>query len=166
MVFWANTRNKTDHTMWKGMENCSGKWCLFLCTILFKVTWAFCKMCNPKTSVKNVLAKKQWWSHLFDSWTWGGTVNGSTDLTLVLILLAASTWSFRVLSRKSEHWAGTNLRLLHVALIALSISWKGIKKGGSNFSSYLVALFLNSESKLKNAAIPFLDCTAYYTLSQ
>ena len=44
MVFEANTRNKTEHTMWKGMENCARKWCLFLCTILFEVTWPFWKM--------------------------------------------------------------------------------------------------------------------------
>ena len=45
MVFEANTRNKTEHTMWKGLENCARKWCLFLCTILFEVTWALWKMC-------------------------------------------------------------------------------------------------------------------------
>ena len=45
LVFEANTRNKTEHTMRKGMENCARKWCLFLCTILFQVTWAFWKMC-------------------------------------------------------------------------------------------------------------------------
>ena len=39
LVFWANTCNKTDHTMWKSIENCARKWCLFLCTILFEVTW-------------------------------------------------------------------------------------------------------------------------------
>ena len=44
VVFWANTRNKTDHTMWKDMENCARKWCLLLCTILFQATWAFWKM--------------------------------------------------------------------------------------------------------------------------
>ena len=32
-VFWADTRNKTDSTMWKGIENCGTKWCLVLCTI-------------------------------------------------------------------------------------------------------------------------------------
>ena len=53
MVFEANTRNKTEHAMWKGMKNCARKWCIFLCTILFEVTWAFCKMwfviaCIPK----------------------------------------------------------------------------------------------------------------------
>ena len=46
MVFEATTRNKTEHTMWKGMENCARKWCLFLRTILFEVTWPFCKMCK------------------------------------------------------------------------------------------------------------------------
>ena len=30
--------------MWKGIENCARKWCLFLCTILFQVSWAFWKM--------------------------------------------------------------------------------------------------------------------------
>ena len=35
MVFEANTRNKTEHTMWKGMENCARKWCFFLCTIFW-----------------------------------------------------------------------------------------------------------------------------------
>ena len=30
MVFWANTRNKTDHTMWKRIENCVRK-CFFSC---------------------------------------------------------------------------------------------------------------------------------------
>ena len=30
MVFVANTRNETDHTMWKGMENCARNWCLFV----------------------------------------------------------------------------------------------------------------------------------------
>ena len=30
--------------MWKGMENCARKRCLFLCTILFQVTWVFWKM--------------------------------------------------------------------------------------------------------------------------
>ena len=44
VVFEANTRNKTNHTMWKGMQNCAKKWFLFLCTILFEVTWAFWKM--------------------------------------------------------------------------------------------------------------------------
>ena len=48
MVFEATTRNKTEHTMWKGIENCARKWCLFLCTILFEVTWAFWKMCCTK----------------------------------------------------------------------------------------------------------------------
>ena len=56
MVFWANTRNKTDHTMWKGMENCARKWCLFLCTILFEVTWVFWKMC--RVSLWSVLLKR------------------------------------------------------------------------------------------------------------
>ena len=37
MAFEANTRNKTEHTMWKGMDY-ARKWCLFLCTILFEVT--------------------------------------------------------------------------------------------------------------------------------
>ena len=46
MVFEATTRNKTEHTMWKGIENCARKWFLFLCTILFDVTWPFCKMCR------------------------------------------------------------------------------------------------------------------------
>ena len=46
MVFEATTRNKTEHTMWKGIENCARKWCLFLCTILFEVTWVFWKMCR------------------------------------------------------------------------------------------------------------------------
>ena len=45
MVFEANTRNKTDHTMWKGIENCARKWCLFLNTIWFEVTCAFWNMC-------------------------------------------------------------------------------------------------------------------------
>ena len=41
VVFEANTRNKTKRStpyerVWK--------WCLFLCAILFQVTWAFCKM--------------------------------------------------------------------------------------------------------------------------
>ena len=45
MVFEATTHNKIGHTMWKGMKNCARKWCLFLCTILFVITWAFCKMC-------------------------------------------------------------------------------------------------------------------------
>ena len=31
--------------MWKGMENWARKCCLFLCTILFEVTWVFWKMC-------------------------------------------------------------------------------------------------------------------------
>ena len=44
MVFWTTTRNKTDHTMWKVIENCTRKWCLFLCTILFEVNWAFRKI--------------------------------------------------------------------------------------------------------------------------
>ena len=44
VVFEANTHNKMEHTIWKGMENCAWKWCHFLCTILFEVTWAFCKM--------------------------------------------------------------------------------------------------------------------------
>ena len=44
MVFEANTRNKMEHTMWKGMECCARKWCLFLCTILFEVARAFCRM--------------------------------------------------------------------------------------------------------------------------
>ena len=30
--------------MWKGMECCARKWCHFMCTILFEVIWAFCKM--------------------------------------------------------------------------------------------------------------------------
>ena len=47
MAFEANTRNKTEHTMWKGMETCSRKWHLFLCTILFEVTWIFCMMWGP-----------------------------------------------------------------------------------------------------------------------
>ena len=42
--FEANAR-RTEHTMWRGMENCATKWCLFMCTILFEVTWAFCKLC-------------------------------------------------------------------------------------------------------------------------
>ena len=49
MVFEANTRNKTEHNMWKVMEMCATKWCLFLCTILFEVTWAFGKMWIPKS---------------------------------------------------------------------------------------------------------------------
>ena len=44
MVFEATTRNKTEHTMWKGIENCARIWCLFMCTILFEVTWVFWKM--------------------------------------------------------------------------------------------------------------------------
>ena len=43
MVFEANSCNKTEHTMRKGMENCASKWCLFLCTILFGVTWRILK---------------------------------------------------------------------------------------------------------------------------
>ena len=43
MVCEATTRNKMKHIMWKGMENYARKWCLFLCTIFFEVTWAFCK---------------------------------------------------------------------------------------------------------------------------
>ena len=31
-------------TKWKGMEDCARKWYVFLCTILFEVTWAFCNM--------------------------------------------------------------------------------------------------------------------------
>ena len=52
MVFEANTRNKTEHTMWKGMENCARKRCLFLCTILFQVTWAFYKMWCDKQNME------------------------------------------------------------------------------------------------------------------
>ena len=33
MAFEATTRNKMNHNMWNGMENCARKWCLFLCTI-------------------------------------------------------------------------------------------------------------------------------------
>ena len=51
MVFEANTRNKTEHIMWKGMENCARKWWVFLCTILFEVTWAFCKMWQIKATL-------------------------------------------------------------------------------------------------------------------
>ena len=43
MVFEATTRNKMKHNMWKGIENCARKWCLFLCTILFEVTRHFVK---------------------------------------------------------------------------------------------------------------------------
>ena len=38
---WANTWNKTDHTSWKAMKTWSRNWYTFLCTNLFKVTWAF-----------------------------------------------------------------------------------------------------------------------------
>ena len=41
----ANTPNKMDHTMWKSMKNCAGKWCQKLCAFLFDATWAFGKMC-------------------------------------------------------------------------------------------------------------------------
>ena len=37
--------------MWKGMENCARKWCLFLCTILYEVTFgrfARCVGVKPK----------------------------------------------------------------------------------------------------------------------
>ena len=46
MVFEANTRNKTKHTMLKGMANCTKnrKRRLILRTILFDITWAFGKM--------------------------------------------------------------------------------------------------------------------------
>ena len=37
-----------DHTMWKDMEKCVKERCLFLCTILFQVTWVFWKMCISK----------------------------------------------------------------------------------------------------------------------
>ena len=40
-VFKANTPNKMDHTMWKGMKNFAGKWCRKLCAFLFEATWAF-----------------------------------------------------------------------------------------------------------------------------
>ena len=44
IVFEANTLNKMEHTLWKGIECCARKWCLFLCTILFEVAWAIYKM--------------------------------------------------------------------------------------------------------------------------
>ena len=44
MVFEATTRNKTGHTMWKGMENCARKWCPFLCSILVEVICGAGKM--------------------------------------------------------------------------------------------------------------------------
>ena len=53
MVFEATTRNKMKHIMWKGMENCARKWCLFLCTILFEVTWAFGKMCLENLQIRH-----------------------------------------------------------------------------------------------------------------
>ena len=63
MVLEANTRNKTEHTMWKGSENCAIKWCLFLCTVLFEVTCAFSKM----------------WRVLHLIWVWLGGVYGWPD---------------------------------------------------------------------------------------
>ena len=65
MVFDTNTRNKTDHTMWEGMENCARKRCLLLCTLLFQVTWAFWKMwpdpqlCKSNSSVLASIPDRQ-----------------------------------------------------------------------------------------------------------
>ena len=41
----ANTRNKTNQTVWKSIKNWAKKWCQKLCTFLFEVTFAFGKMC-------------------------------------------------------------------------------------------------------------------------
>ena len=64
MVFEATTRNKMKHIMWKSMKNCARKWCLFLCTILFEVTWAFGKMWCAKYAqdsfVQNVIQYLEW----------------------------------------------------------------------------------------------------------
>ena len=44
MVPKAKSQNKNNHTMRKAMKNWTRKWCLFLGSILFEVTWAFWKM--------------------------------------------------------------------------------------------------------------------------
>ena len=67
MVFEANTHSKTEHTMWKGIENCARKWWLSLCTILFEVTWAFCKMCCSNLWWVNVLVLPWGQAHQDDS---------------------------------------------------------------------------------------------------
>ena len=50
--------------MWKGMDNCSRKWCLLLCTILFQVTWAFWKMWNAYLECFCFL----WWTLMMLCW--------------------------------------------------------------------------------------------------
>ena len=64
LFFEANTRNKTVHTMWKGMKNLARKQLLFLCTILFEVSWAFGKMWNRKLLVP--------WPNLYTARNWDG----------------------------------------------------------------------------------------------
>ena len=44
-VFGANTSNKAEHSIWKGLKNWARKLFLFSCSVLFEVSWAFWKMC-------------------------------------------------------------------------------------------------------------------------
>ena len=74
VFFWATTRNKTDHTMWKGIENCARKWCLFVYPFvwghlgalkdvptLFHIWWRLLKAKVYKAQLL-FLQKKEPWS--------------------------------------------------------------------------------------------------------
>ena len=43
------------------LKNCTRKWCLFFCSILFDVTWEFSKMCHP---IKHILL--DYWNQIHE----------------------------------------------------------------------------------------------------
>ena len=132
VVFWANTRNKTDHTMWKGIENCARKWCLFCVPFCLRSLGRF-ERCD--TSCNNIRRNECEmaayvsikWDIKYTVLRWGGGISGPIFAQMLLI------------SRGSHHSIDEKCRILKERQILYAILNKDFCSYGRGTTASLSA---------------------------